>query len=163
MDITNITRSAIIIAAYPFAPVTEQMQTYINYDYKQPVKNNTILNLFKEYKAKLGLSDLAEKAAFTKFKNALNIIFQSEEQYKVGAEFTNDKTIFITSIFEENDSELHLELYFGEEEENDAFFAMYTGEEMIDTGIYPFDVTKSKVEKAIAETSKQTTPLLIPS
>jgi len=159
MNFKGFSQSTLILATYAVFPMNEQIQTLINYDYKQHIENINNLKLFKKNKAKLKLNLLIESTAFDRYQKALNIIFKSDEKYKVGIEFTNDKTIFITGIFDEVGVELHIELYFDEELKNNTFFALYKGNDMIDTGIYPFDSVKSKIEETLKEISKQ--PLFI--
>jgi len=158
MNFKGFSQSALILATYSALPMKEQRQTLINYDYKQHIEYINTLKLFKKNKAKLKLNHIIEPIAFDRYQKALNIIFKSDEKYKVGIEFTNDKTIFITGVFDEIDVELHIELYFSDGTKN-TFFALYEGNDMIDTGIYPFDSVKSKIEEALKEISKQ--PLFI--
>jgi len=160
MNLTDITRSAIILTTYSIVPMTDNKQTLINYNYSQPIENNNILNLFQENKIKLTINDIIKPKAFNKYKEALNVIFQSEENYKIGVEFTKNNTIFITSLFNDIDAELHLELYFNDEERN-TFFSIYSGNDMIDTGIYTLDIVKSKIKKSLEQISEH--KLLIPA
>ncbi len=154
MNIPDLTQSAMILATYSVVPMNEPNQTIIKYNYSQHIEKISLLSLFEENKAKLKLDDVIEPIALEMYKNALEIIFHLEEQHRIGVEFTNSNTIFITSLLDELDTEIHIELYFNKEERN-TFFSIYNGDDMIDTGFHPLNTVSSKVNKLIEENSNK--------